>query len=198
MRRQETKEQLVYYTELERRGLTGMLPKDTDPLQLLRQRGFISVELHRGRRFDYDLATELEHEGIEYQVKSLGPDESNPCPRLEFSLPHFVDDRVLLPDGHRVEREVRPSKRLTRQRYFGKYSDVIKVNPSLHTDQSIAQLQMIRGHGFIVWRGSIPFRSIDQFVRQGIEFAMRGYFGGDTVVYEVQLHGFIDDREEAD
>lgn len=149
MRRQETKEPLVYYTELERRGLTGMLPKDTDPLQLLRQRGFISVELHRGRRFDYDLATELEHEGIEYQVKSLGPDESNPCPRLEFSLPHFVDDRILLPDGHRGEGEVRPSERLALHHYFGKYSEAVKLNPFLHTDLSLAQLQMVRGHGFI-------------------------------------------------
>lgn len=197
MRRQETKEPPVYYTELERRGLTGMSHKDDDPLRLLRQRGLISVELHRGRRFDYDLATELEHERIEYQVKSLGPDESSLCPRLEFSLPHFIDDRVLLPDGRRGEREVRPSERLALQHYFGKYSEVVKLSPFLHTDLPMAQLQMVRGHGFIAWSGSLPSRSINQFVRQGIEFAMRGYFGGDTVVYEVQLHGFIDDREES-
>lgn len=198
MRRQKTKEQSVYYTELERRGLTGMLPEDADPLHMLRQRGFISLVVHRGRHFDYDFATELEQEKIEYQVKSFGPDELYPFSHLEFSLPHFIDDRVLLPDGRRGEREVRPSKRLTRQRYFGKYSESVKRTTSLHTDLPIAQLQMVRGHGFIAWSGSLPSRSIDQLVRQGIEFAMRGYFEGDTVVYEVQLHGFIDDREEAD
>lgn len=154
--------------------------------------------MHRGGHFYYDFATELEQEKNEYQLKSFGPEELYPCPHIEFGLPYFIDDRVLLPDWRRGEREVRPSKRLTRQRYFGKYSELVKLTTSLHTELSIVQLQLVRGHGFIVWSGSLPSRSIDQLVRQGIEFAMRGYFEGDTVVYEVQLHGFIDDCEEDD
>lgn len=82
--------------------------------------------------------------------------------------------------------------------YFGKYCEAVKLSTFLHTDLPMAQLQMERGHGFIAWRRSLRSCSINQLFRQGIEFAMRGYFGGDTVVYEVQLHGFIDDCEEAD
>ncbi|MDW2886689.1 hypothetical protein [Exiguobacterium artemiae] len=197
MKRQAVKEPIIRYTELERKGLVEKLHPGDDVLRLLQQRGFIYVE-GKISAPQFVLLKALEANGIEYQLKSFGFDDGHPNPEIEISLPHFIDDRVLLPDGTRGGREIRmPQPTYRTFIYDTPYSVVKKRNAFLHTDERGALTQVLTTCGFVAYRGSVPLSFLQRLTRNGFELAMRSYHE-DGIEYEIQLHGFIDDREQAD
>lgn len=197
MKRQAIKEPIIRYIELERKGLVGKLHQGDDVLRLLQKRGFICVE-GKLSAFQFALLEALEAAGIEYQLKSFGFDDWHPNPEIEISLPHFIDDRVLLPDGTRGEREIRiPQPTYRTFIYDEPYSVVKNGNAFLHTDERGALNQVLMSCGFVAYRGSVPLSFLQRLTRNGFELAMRSYHD-DGVEYEIELQGFIDDRENAD
>lgn len=197
MKSQAVKEPIIRYTELEQKGLVEKLHQGDDVLRLLQQRGFICVE-GKLSVFQFALLETLEANGIEYQLKSFGFDDWHPNPEIEISLPHFIDDRVLLPDGTRGGREIRmPQPTYRTFIYDEPYSVVKKGNAFLHTDERGVLTQVLMTCGFVAYRGSVPLSFLQRLTRNGFELAMRSYHE-DGVLYETELHGFIDDREQTD
>lgn len=190
MKRQAVKEPIIRYTELERKGLVEKLHPGDDVFRLLQQRGFICVEA-KISALQFVLLETLEANGIEYQLKSFGFDDWHPNPKIEISLPHFIDDRVLLPDGTRGGREIRmPQPTYRTFTYDAPYSVVKERN-------AFALTQVLKTYGFVAYCGSVPLSFLQRMTRNGFELAMRSYHE-NGVEYEIQLHGFIDDREQAD
>ena len=196
MRRQSVTAPIIRYTELEERGLVGMLQKDDDLIRLLLERGFISVE-GKGTGAPFSFMEELEKEGIEYQMKSFGLDDLHPNPHSEFNLHHFVDDRVMNQEGFRVAREIKPPQLVPCNPYKITFSEASRLAAFLTKDNRNALLQMIRTYGF-VGTDELSYRLIRHLNRKKVEFMMRSYVDGENVSYEFQLQTFIDDREDAD
>lgn len=196
MRKQSVRAPLVRYTELEEQGLVEMLHEGDDLLRLLQERGFICVE-GKVTFAPYRLMLDLEKEGIEYQVKSFGFDDLHPNPHSEFSLPHFIDDRITNAEGFREERRIKPPNFVPHHSFNMTFSEAAAYAPFLTENNKNGVLQMIRNFGF-VGTDHLSYRLIHNMSLRKTEFMMRSYVDQDAISYEFQLDGFVDDREDAD
>lgn len=178
VKRQAVKEPIIRYTKLEQKGLVEKLHPGDDVLRLLQQRGFICVE-GKLSVFQFDLLETLEANGIEYQLKSFGFDDLHPNPEIEISLPHFIDDRILLPDGTRGGREIRMPQPTYRMFIYNEpYSVVKKGDAFLYTDERGALTQVLMTCGFVAYRGSVPLSFLQRLTRNGFELAVNcDYYG---------------------
>lgn len=196
VRRQSIRAPIIRYTELEETDLIEKLDEGDDLLRLLQERGFIRVE-GKANRTPFRLMLELEQEGIEYQMKSFGCDGLHPTPHSEFSLPHFIDDRVMNEEGVRVGRQIKPPHLIPRNPLEITFSEAAEMAPFLTKDNRNGVLQMIRTFGF-VGTEELSYRLVQHLSLKKVDFMMRSYVDEEKVTYEFQLHGFIDDREDAD
>ncbi|ASI36865.1 hypothetical protein A0126_18800 (plasmid) [Exiguobacterium sp. N4-1P] len=197
MRKQSVRApRVVRYTELKEQGLVEMLHEGDDLIRLLQERGFICVE-GKVTFAPYRLMLELEEERIEYQVKSFGVDDVHVNPHSEFSLPHFIDDRIINVDGFREPRRIKPPNFVPRNIFDMTFSEASAYTPFLTEDNKKGLLQMIRNFGF-VGTNHLSYRLVHNLNLRKTEFMMRSYVDHESISYEFQLEGFIDDREDSD
>lgn len=194
MRPQSVKQQTISYTRLEEQGLVRMIDRSEDVLKMLEERAFISIE---GKFMSiYSVFLEkLEACKMEYQLKWFANGDLHSSPHTEINLPHFIDDRVLLPDGRRGERQIRPPHSRYKRYEYEPYSIAVLQNPFLHTDERTALYQVLLTCGFIAYKGRVPVTLLQFLSRHKCEFSMRSCHDEHGWEYEIQLHGFIDDRD---
>jgi len=195
MRPQSVKQLTVSYTQLEKQGLVGMIDRSEDVLKMLEERAFIIIEGQFMSIYSVFLE-ELEVRKIEYQLKWFANGDLHSSPNTEINLPHFIDDRVLLPNGQRSERQIRPPHPRYKKYEYEPYSVAVRQNPFLQTDERTALYQVLLTCGFIAYNGRVPVTLLQFLSRRKCEFSMRSYHDEHGWEYEIQLQGFVDDRDE--